>query len=93
MKEDTTRPKGATRYNNTKMGIIPREALIKLETKGINQGLEYIQQIKSEKITPELILSIHEKSFGFIFDWAGKFRTQQVMIGMKEAPDFFDVPI
>ena len=91
MKKDSTKPNDATSFKQTKLGIIPRSKLIKLEAQGVNRGLKFIESAENQKVTPELILKIHKKSFGFIFSWAGKFRTIDVMIGGKKAPEHFKV--
>lgn len=91
------RKSGATSYKETCFGIIPRSRLIKLEAEGVQRGLKYLQSlVKSSsllEITPELIKSVHKKSFAWIFPkWAGKFRKIQVTYSGKEAPLYFKVP-
>ena len=93
MTDDSTKPKDATTYKETKHGVLPREELMKLEAKGIGRGLAFVHQNSNETVTPDVITRIHEASFGFIFEWAGKFRTIDVMIGDHEAPPFFEVPV
>lgn len=85
--------KGETTYKTTKKGIIPRSKLVKLEAEGVKRGLKYIQATKNKKVYSNLILEIHKKSFGFIFDWAGKFRTIDVRVSGHEAPHFYNVPV
>lgn len=88
-----TKKKGETTYKTTKKGIVPRSKLVRLEAEGIKRGLKYIQNVKNEKVSPDLILKIHKKSFGFIFDWAGKFRKMEVMVSDQKAPHFYNVPV
>ena len=88
--------KGATSYKETKFGIIPRSKLLKLELEGIKKGLDFIHQLiskdKDSKITPEFILKLHRKAFGWIFPkWAGKYRKIRVRISGKEAPEYYRV--
>jgi len=91
-----TKPKGATIFRETKFGILSRREIVKLEAQGIQRGLKLINSLakKRAEITPELILSIHKKSFGWIFPkWAGKFRQIEVEFSGKQAPAFFQVPM
>jgi len=91
-----TKPKGATIFRETKFGILSRREIVKLEAQGIQRGLKLISSLakKRAEITPELILSIHKKSFGWIFPkWAGKFRQIEVEFSGKQAPAFFQVPM
>ena len=83
MNRTGTKPKGATSYQDTAFGIIPRSKLIKFEIEGTKKGLEYLYNLfgreKEVQITPELIIKLHEVSFGWIFPkWAGKYRKIQV---------------
>ena len=91
-----TKPKGATIFRETKFGILSRREIVKLEAQGIQRGLKLVSSLarKRVEITPELILSIHKKSFGWIFPkWAGKFRQIEVEFSGKQAPAFFQVPV
>ena len=95
-KHTATKPKGATIFKETKFGILPRKELVKLEIKGIQRGLKFIILLakKHDYITPEMILSAHKKSFGWIFPkWAGKFRQIEVEFSGKQAPAFFQAPV
>lgn len=85
-KSTSTKPKGATSFNETAFGIIPRSKLLKLELEGTKRGLELITGICNLEITPEIIIRLHKESFGWIFpDWAGKYRTIRVEFSGKEA--------
>jgi len=85
MKKSSTRPKGATSYKETAIGIIPRSKLLRLELEGTKKGLEYIAKVHKEEITSDLILAIHKEAFSWIFpDWAGKYRTVRVEFSGKE---------
>ncbi|KKS80652.1 MAG: Helicase-like protein [Candidatus Beckwithbacteria bacterium GW2011_GWA2_43_10] len=87
---------GATSYKDTAFGIIPHNRLVKLEIEGTKKGLEWLhKKIKAGGfvVTPELIKTLHKKSFGWIFPkWAGKFRTIQVTYSGKEAPKYYQLP-
>lgn len=89
MKSTSTKPKGATSYKETAFGIIPRSKLLRLETEGIKRGFEFIHNLTTKNtavaITPELIVNLHNTTFGWIFpDWAGKYRTIRVEFSGKE---------
>ncbi len=91
----STKPKSSTSYRETSFGILPRSKVVALEKEGIKKAQRYILKLseKKAKISPELILAIHKKGFGFIFpDWAGKFRTVNVIVGSYEPPHYGRVP-
>jgi len=48
--------------------------------------------IPTGAITADIVLALHRKAFGPLFDWAGKFRTVDVRYGGKDAPHFYEVP-
>ena len=90
----STQPKGATSYEETAFGILPRSKVVQLEKKGVARSLAYILQLNSKntQITSKLICGIHKKGFGFIFpDWAGKFRKIDVTVGDFEPPHYSKV--
>jgi len=94
MKKSSTKPKGATTYRQTAFGIISRSRLLTLEIEGTKKSLDFIAENYQKPITPELITSIHNIAFGWIFpDWAGKFRTIRVEYSGKEAVPPHQVPV
>ena len=93
----TTKPKDATSYRETSFGIISRAKLLTLELEGTKRGLEYLLDLASKEqnilISKEIILKLHEVSFGWIFpSWAGKYRISQVFFSGKEAVPYYKVP-
>lgn len=87
----STKPKSATSFKETAFGVLPRSEIVKLEAEGIKKVQQYIIKLSSRKtkITPQVILDIHKNGFGFIFpNWAGKFRTIDVMVGDYEPPHY-----
>lgn len=97
MKKSSTKPKGATTYKETALGILPHSKLLSLELEGTKKGLEFVSRLVFEnhkiEITPSLILEIHKVSFGWIFpDWAGKYRTIRVEFSGKEAVLPHEIP-
>lgn len=96
-RRSSTKPRGATSYKETAFGIIPRSKLLHLEIEGTKRGLGFIRQLilkhPEMKITPDLILSIHRESFGWIFpDWAGEYRNIRVEFSGKEAALPYRIP-
>jgi hypothetical protein len=67
MTKSLTKPKGATSYKETTLGIIPQSKLLKLEIEGTQRGLEYIHDLVNKYrdviITPDLISKLHGVSF------------------------------
>jgi len=95
--EASTKPKGATTYKQTAFGVISRSKLLKLEVEGTKKGLEFIHELFTKntivEVTPDLIKKLHLLSFGWIFpDWAGRYRTVQVMFSGKEALPYYKIP-
>lgn len=90
----STKPKFATSFKETAFGILPHSEIIKFEAEGIKRAQQYIIKISNqEKITPQVILDLHKEGFGFIFpDWAGKFRTVEVIVGEYEPPHYSKLP-
>jgi len=96
MKKDSTKPKGATSFKETKFGIVSRSELVKLEAEGVKRGLKFIKTLSKKDclISSELVLAIHKKSFNWIFPkWAGKFRQIEVKVSDYCPPDFYEVPV
>ncbi|MDO8639157.1 MAG: Fic family protein [Candidatus Daviesbacteria bacterium] len=92
----STKPKGATSYEETAFGILPRSEIVKLEVEGIKKAQQYIIKLSNRKtkITPQVILDIHKQGFGFIFpDWAGKFRTVDVTVGEYDPPHYSKIAV
>lgn len=94
--KSSTKPKGATSYKETALGIIPRSKLLKLEIEGTKKGLDFIYQLargQDVKITSALVCKLHEVAFAWIFPkWAGRYRKIQVTISGKETPFYAQIP-
>ena len=91
----STKPKSATSYKDTAFGIIPRSEVVFLEEKGIKKAQQNIVKLSERKaeIVSDIIRNIHKIGFGFIFpDWAGEFRTIDVVVGEYEPPHYSRVP-
>lgn len=91
----STRPKSATSYKETAFGILHRSKIVAYEKEGVKKTQKYVIRLSNRKakITPKLILKVHQVGFGFIFPkWAGKFRISDVIIGEYEPPHYSRVP-
>lgn len=91
----STKPKSATSYKDTAFGILPRTKVVELEREGVKKALQYVIKLSEKKaaITPNLIRDVHSVGFAFIFpDWAGKFRTIDVVVGEYEPPHYSKIP-
>ncbi len=92
-RSSSTKPKGATSFRETALGIIPRSKLLLLELKGTRRGLDMVAKLRNSEINPDLIIQVHKESFGWIFpDWAGKYRTIRVEFSGKEAVPSHQIP-
>jgi Fic family protein len=94
--KSSTKPKSATSYKDTSLGILPREKVVELEKQGVKRALEYVISLSEKKtaITPQVILDIHREGFGFIFaEWAGKYRTIEVTVGEYIPPQAHEIPV
>ncbi|HSW87964.1 MAG TPA: Fic family protein [Candidatus Saccharimonadales bacterium] len=95
MVKASTKPKSATSYKDTAFGILSRSKIVTLEAEGVKRAQEYtlILSNKRKLVTPQLVLDLHKKGFGFIFPaWAGKFRKIEVTVGDYEPPQFIQIP-
>ena len=96
IKKNSTKPKGATSFKETKFGIISHSKLAGLEAEGVRRGLKFIKILSKKDflISSDLILEIHKKSFAWIFPkWAGKFRKIEVEISDHQPPSFYEMPV
>lgn len=95
MVKASTKPKSATSYKDTSIGILPRSKVVTLEAEGVKKAQEYILKLSDKKqvITPSLILDLYREGFSFIFpQWAGKFRIIEVTVGDYEPPHHANIP-
>jgi len=93
--KSSTKPKSSTSFKETSFGILPRERVVEFEKQGVKKALEQIIALSEKRttITPQVILNIHKKGFGFIFpDWAGKYRLIEVTVGDYIPPLPHEVP-
>lgn len=91
----SSKPRSATSYKETAIGILPRSKVVALEKEGIKRALHFIltRSKKKTQITPQLICDVHRIGFGFIFPkWAGRFRTIPVEVGAYRPPPAHAIP-
>lgn len=69
------------------LGLTDPDKINESEAEGITRAELYVFELDSEEpISTWLILTIHKLAFGHLYDWAGKWRTTQVMVGQLEPP-------
>ena len=57
------------------------------EAKGIALAELYVLKLKIDTpISSSLLLDIHRTAFGHLYDWAGKWRTTNIVVGQLEPP-------
>ncbi len=67
--------------------ITDKNLINEYEAKGLAIAEFFVLEMDIETmISTSLILQIHQIAFGELYDWAGKWRTIQVMVGQIEPP-------
>lgn len=70
------------------LGLTDKNLLNEYETKGITKAELYVFGLDTEvKISTTLMLDIHRTAFGAIYDWAGKWRNVNVIVGQLTPPE------
>ena len=73
---------------DNKLSLIDKDLINEFEAKGIALDEYFVFQLDSDiKISTQLILEIHRIAFSELYDWAGKWRTNNVVVGHLIAPD------
>ncbi|WP_128546213.1 Fic family protein [Larkinella soli] len=68
-------------------GITDQNRINELEAQGMATAELFILQLEFEtEISTGLILEIHKTAFGKLYDWAGKWRTTEVIVGQFTPP-------
>lgn len=74
------------------LNLTDKDAINEQEAKGIARAELYIFHLDIEApITTSLILDIHRIAFSHLYDWAGKWRTINIIVGQLEPPQPFQV--
>ncbi len=69
------------------LGLIDKNLINEYEANGIGTAEIFVFELDIKTpISTMLILDIHRVAFGELYDWAGKWRTTQVMVGQIEPP-------
>lgn len=73
--------------DNNLLGLTDKNIINEVEAKGLANAELYVFDMDSETpISTTLILEIHGIAFGELYDWAGKWRKTQVIVGQLEPP-------
>ncbi|AMR31963.1 hypothetical protein A0256_11280 [Mucilaginibacter sp. PAMC 26640] len=68
-------------------GITDKKIINEFEAKGIAAAELFILELDNEvMLSTSLILEIHRISFSQLYDWAGKWRTNHVIVGQLDPP-------
>lgn len=74
------------------LNITDKNAINEEEAKGIALAELYVFGLDIETpLSTSLILDIHKIAFGHLYDWAGKWRTTNIMVGQLEPPAPYQV--
>lgn len=75
------------------LGISGKAKLNEEEAKGIIRAEQYILDLDADiEISVSLMLKIHEVAFSHLYNWAGKWRTINIIVGQHEPPLYSKVP-
>ena len=69
------------------LNLTDKNAVNEQEAKGIALAELFVLGLDTDAtITTSLILEIHKIAFGHLYDWAGKWRTTNILVGQLEPP-------
>ncbi len=69
------------------LNLTNKDAINEQEAKGIALAELYVLRLDTDTtISTTLILDIHKTAFGHLYDWAGKWRTSNILVGQLEPP-------
>lgn len=73
---------------DNKLELTDKNLINELEAKGIAAAELFVFGLDSEiPVSTQLLLEIHRIAFSELYDWAGKWRTNQVVVGQLTPPD------
>ena len=73
--------------DDNKLGLADKNLINEHEAKGLATSELYVFGLDSEtQFSTQLILEIHRIAFTDLYDWAGSWRTTQVVVGQLEPP-------
>ena len=69
------------------LGLTDKNQINEIEAKGIAKAELYIFELDTEiSVSTTLLLEIHKIAFGQLYDWAGKWRNNDVTVGQLIPP-------
>lgn len=69
------------------LNLTDKDAINEQEAKGIALAELYLFGLDTEtSISTTLFLDLHKTAFGHLYDWAGKWRTTNIVVGQLEPP-------
>jgi Fic family protein len=78
--------------NETKIGILSHTELNLYEIKALKLTWEYLLDHQSDELNAVLINKAHKFGFDYIYEWAGKYRTNTPVVGNIEPPAPYLIP-
>ncbi len=74
------------------LNLTDKDAINEQEAKGIAIAELYVLGLDTDMpISTTLILQLHKIAFGQLYDWAGKWRTTNILVGQLEPPQPYQV--
>lgn len=74
--------------DENKLGITEKNLINEYEAKGIAKAELFVFGLDSDTpFSTQLLLEIHSIAFSELYDWAGKWRTTQVVVGQLTPPE------
>jgi cell filamentation protein len=74
--------------DDNKLGLSDKNLINELEAKGIAAAELFVFGLDSDiPVSTQLLLEIHRIAFSELYEWAGKWRTNQVIVGQLTPPD------
>ena len=71
-----------------KLGLSDKSLINELEAKGIASAELFVFGLDSDiPVSTQILLEIHRIAFTELYEWAGKWRTNQVVVGQLTPPD------
>ncbi len=74
------------------LNLTDKDAINEQEAKGIAIAELHVLDLDTDiPISTSLILELHKAAFGHLYDWAGKWRTTNILVGQLEPPQPYQV--
>jgi cell filamentation protein len=74
--------------DENKLGLTDKNLINEYEAKGIAAAELFVFGLDSDTpFSTQLLLEIHSVAFSELYDWAGKWRTTQVVVGQLTPPE------